>query len=283
MPELLFHYVITIHNQENLLGSVLDGVAQCAGVGSIIIPVLDGCTDRSESVVRAFAARAGVVVRPVTTPDVHEIQAINSGLRECGPGFCVVLQDDIVLREPALEARLRTLREQHDRQLGLVSLRMGGGLGTESWRRRVAAMLRTPRRWPPRTVDIINLVGSSFDTHGVPRLRTLLSGEFVSVPAVYKSPVCLMPELREAEPLLDETLAPYGYDDLDLSIRSLSRGLRNGVFALAYTSELTWGGTRKSQDFVSNAGSIIMRNRAYLWQKHRDFLTGPGRAYLRYR
>jgi GT2 family glycosyltransferase len=281
MAELPFHYIITIHNKEALLPAVLAGIARCASTGSIVVPVLDGCTDRSAEIVSDFAASSGLDVRATPAPDVHEIKSINLGLRRCGPGFCVVLQDDVVLNEPDLEPRLRAVREEHRRALGCVSLRMGGDLATESFGRRFKSLCRM-RRLPPRTLDETVSVSSPFDTHPVPKARVLKHGEFAKTAAVYKSPICFMPELRDLEPELDEALAPYACDDIDLSVRALRRGLHNGVLALAYASDVDWGGTRKSTDFARNAGRIIMRNRAYLWQKHHAFLLREGRPWLRY-
>lgn len=280
MPPLPFHYIITIHNKESLLPAVLEGISRCARPGAVILPVLDGCTDGSEAVVRSFAQSASVEVRPVITPDVHEIRAINAGLRGCGPGFVVVLQDDVILRDIALEERLRELREVHQKRLGYVSLRMGGKLGTEKLRRRLRLALQRRGRFPSPTLDVIELVGSPFDTHPVAKTRVLAPGEFCATGGIYKSPVCLMPELRAVEPLLDEALAPYACDDIDLSVRALRHGLTNGVYALDYASEVDWGGTRKSTVFAAEFSQIVMRNRTYLWRKHRDFLTRAGRGWL---
>src|SRR5947208_3780892 len=54
MGPYCFDYVITIHNKEELLERVLEGVARCAGPGARVIPVLDGCSDGSESIARRF-------------------------------------------------------------------------------------------------------------------------------------------------------------------------------------------------------------------------------------
>jgi len=281
MPLEPFHYIITIHNKEWLLCDVLKGVAACAGKEATIIPVLDGCTDGSAEIVKAFAEKSPCAVQPVLASDVHEIRAINLGLKHCGPGFVVVLQDDIILRDTSLEVRVRELYQQHRQRIGLLSLRMGGKLGTEKPVSRLLHFLRRRGRWSARTLDAFDLVGSPFDTHPVQKSSTLAPGQFTETTVVYKSPVIVSPALRDREPFLDEQLAPYAYDDLDLSVRALRHGLKNGVFALEYVSNVDWGSTRKSDDFATNAGRIVMRNRAYLWQKHRDFLQGDGRTWLR--
>ncbi|MDD3180112.1 MAG: glycosyltransferase [Opitutaceae bacterium] len=283
MNSSAFHYLITIHNKEVLLTAVLEGIDVCAGREATIVPVLDGCTDGSARVVQEFARRSARRVAPVVTDDVHEIRAINAGLRTCGPGFCVVLQDDVILRDPQLENRLRDLHAADGRNLGCISLRMGGVIVTESLTTRFRRWLFQPRRWPRSTLGVADLTGSPFDTHPVAKLRTVELGGFAPLAAVFKSPIVFTPELRAAEPLLDENLAPHSYDDLDLSIRALQHGLVNGVLALEYTSEPSWGGTRKSAEFRRTMMAIMYRNQTYLWGKHRRWLLGPGRRWLQYR
>lgn len=278
---LPFHYLVTIHNKEALLPEVLAGIARCARPGAVVVPVLDGCTDGSEAIVRRFAAGSGLDVRIAHAEDVHEIRSINAGLRLCEPGFCMILQDDVVLQDPELEARIRTLHREREGGLGCLSLRMGGDLVTESPAALLAELLGR-RRLPRRTLDELPTVGSVFDTHPVSKRTVLEEGKFLETAAIYKSPVCLTPELRALEPLLDENLAPYACDDIDLSVRSLARGLRNGVLALRYASDIAWGGTRTSKAFNEESWGVILRNRRYLWRKHRAFLTGPGRRWLRH-
>lgn len=283
MDGLPFHYLITIHNKERLLPAVLDGIAKAAGRDSVVVPVLDGCTDGSAGVVADFARQSSLRVAPVVTPDVHEIRAINAGLRTCGPGFCVVLQDDVILREPRLEARLRELHAAHDRRLGCISLRMGGSVVADSLTRRFQRWLARPRAFPRATLDVTDLIGSPYDTHPVTKSRILAPGGFAPVAAVFKSPIVFTPELREVAPSLDETLAPHSYDDLDLSLRALQHGLTNGVFALDYASEPEWGGTRQSGEFNRTMMAVMYRNQTYLWRKHRHWLLGDGRRWLGYR
>jgi GT2 family glycosyltransferase len=283
MNATAFTYLITIHNKERLLPAVLEGVAACAGAGATLVPVLDGCSDGSAAVVAEFARHSRIRVMPVVTPDVHEIRAINAGLAACGPGYCVVLQDDVVLRESQLETRIRNLDTAHGGRLGCLSLRMGGTIVTDSVAARFRRWRKHPGRWPRSLLDVTGLTGSSFDTHPVPKARTLAPGEFVAVSAVFKSPIVLTPALRASEPCLDEALAPHSFDDLDLSIRALRRGLINGVCALAYASEPEWGGTRHSDEFRRTMIQIMRRNQTYLWRKHGAWLRGPGRAHLEFR
>lgn len=69
--------------------------------------------------------------------------------------------------------------------------------------------------------------------------------------------------------VMDETLAPYTYDNHDISIRSYRAGFRNFVYAISFESELKWGGTRTNPH--SQYGIILHRNCQYLYHKYFDF------------
>jgi glycosyltransferase involved in cell wall biosynthesis len=274
-----FNYLITVHNKESLLKHVLEGVACAASRTARVIVVLDGCTDRSEDIARKFRATSGLETVLVTAPDVHEIKSINLGLREAKPGYCVLLQDDVILAEPRLEEMVHELCNEHNRLLGYISFRMACDLRCVplSNRIRLALHLRLSRLLP--FVEDYRRVASFHEPRGV-AFELQPYGVFASRMAGIKSPVCLTPELRGVEPLLDEAFAPYCYDDCDLSLRALKHGLINGLFPLRFRSDSDWGGTRQDPDFSSDKGAgIRFRNQRLIWKKHRDLIRAwPRRA-----
>ncbi len=46
-----FNYIVTIHNKEDLIEQVVNGILIAAGENSHIYLVLDGCTDGTEAVI----------------------------------------------------------------------------------------------------------------------------------------------------------------------------------------------------------------------------------------
>lgn len=264
------NYIITIHNKEWLIERVLNGVERNASSGSVIVPVLDGCSDRSEEIVRAFAAKSRFEYRIVLTPDVHEIRSINAGLRVTEPGFCYVLQDDVILDAVDLEAVTNKLWEQENQKLGYLSFRMGCQIRKGTLRGRLRTALKTRGAYCGPFIEDFNHAVGDGDHFGRGD-RILLPYQVCQVDAGVKSPVCFTPALREICPQLDENLAPYCYDDVDMSLEALRAGLRNFVLPFPVESEIEWGGTRKSAQFQNNAGAIMIRNRQYLYQKHRWF------------
>jgi glycosyltransferase involved in cell wall biosynthesis len=266
-----FTYIITIYNKEDLIEQVLAGVAACAGPDARIVAVLDGCTDGSEAITRRFAAYSGIETRIVLAPDVHEIKSINLGLREAKPGYCVLVQDDVILQEPKLESLVHELCETHKRRLGYLSFRLAADVRPTSLLRRIRLSARAGRLGFLPKIEEHNYLGGPQEIMNV---RRVSYGEFHHRMVGIKSPVCLTPELRASEPLLDEDFAPYCYDDVDLSIRALKRGLKNGLFTLKFQSDIDWGGTRHDPQFGARWGANIrLRNRHLIWRKHGAYLT----------
>jgi glycosyltransferase involved in cell wall biosynthesis len=261
-----FNYIITVHNKEALLDRVLSGVGACAGAGARIIVVLDGCTDGSESIARNFAKTAGIETRIIRAPDVHEIKSINLGLRETKPGYCVIVQDDVVIEERRLEALVTDLCDQHCRKLGIISFRLAADMRPVPVLRRLWAAFRFGRAGWLAGAEVCRLIGGPQEHLDVERVGF---GVFRERMVGIKSPVCLTPELRLCEPWLDEDFAPYCYDDVDLSLRVLRSGLINGLFPIAFQSNTEWGGTRMDSDFSSAKGDAIrLRNQGLIWAKH---------------
>ncbi|MDQ3012200.1 MAG: glycosyltransferase [Acidobacteriota bacterium] len=270
MARPCFNYIVTIHNKEELLDRVLAGIAESAGVDARIVAVLDGCVDGSEQIARRFAAQSKIETRIVLAPDVHEIKSLNLGLRETKPGYCVLVQDDVILQEPELERLVQELCEEHDRKLGYVSFRLAADLRQTGLLRRLRGSVRGGRQAILPMIEECNLIGGPREMLDVVKA----AGHQFHVRSVgIKSPVCLTPELRIGEPYLDEDLAPYCYDDVDLSLRSLKRGLTNGLFPIRFLSDAAWSGTLKDPDFSARKGADIrLRNRHLIWRKHGAFL-----------
>jgi glycosyltransferase involved in cell wall biosynthesis len=266
----VFNYLITVHNKELLLERVLEGAARAASTGARIIVVLDGCTDGSEDVARRFQAASSVETILVTAPDVHEIKSINIGLRQAKPGYCILLQDDVILQEPNLEDLVCSLCEQHRRGLGYISFRLAADVRATSLYIRLKTALRTtPKSLLPMAEDFNHIAGP---TEHLPVSKADYYSFHERMIGI-KSPVCLTPELRAINPFVDEAFSPYCYDDCDLSLQALKRGLVNGLFPIKFDSDLDWGGTRQDPDFASDFGARIrLRNRRLVWQKHGQFI-----------
>jgi glycosyltransferase involved in cell wall biosynthesis len=234
MADPFFNYIITIHNKEELIHDVLVSVLLCCGPNSKVFAVLDGCTDKTETIIDRFTQYYdGVPLVKVYAPDVHEILSINKGLDaapQSGEGYNIILQDDVILADLNFESKVSQLYEWGGGTLGLVSFRLGANF---------AADALTSTASNPVTDSVENAYG-----HGLPDAKVLLPGRFAYRTVPTKSPVCIPAKIVREVGLMNEDLAPYMHDDTDFAIRSTAAGYQNGVFALRFYSDVKWGGTR---------------------------------------
>ncbi len=232
----MFNYIITIHNKEYMLREVLQHVLMCCRGDSHVYAVLDGCTDNSETVVDTLVGEYGKVpLIKVHTPDVHELRAINAGLkaaRQDGEGYNIILQDDVMLADLEIEEKVKHLYAWAGDDLGFISFRLGLNF-KKNWG-------RSDEPFPFKD-KVENAYG-----HGLPDAQVLLPGQFAYRAIPIKSPICIPSWLIREIGLPDERLAPW--DDAGYAARSLKAGYKNGVFALRFYSKLEWGTTRQSSN-----------------------------------
>jgi GT2 family glycosyltransferase len=261
----IFNYVITIHNKENILPRTLAGISASCGSASRIYPVLDGCTDGSEAIVQEFARTSGLDVRILYAPDVHMLKSVNTALREIKEGFTIIVQDDVILQEPALENKLLSIYSEFGPTLGVLSLRLAAnvsrmGLIRQLRRRSLAPMAR---EW-----DYIR--GPDDHERNCP---TVLTENLYLRMAAINGPNCIPETVLSDVGLFDENMAPYGYDDPEYCLRAMKAGYHNGLFPLRFCSELDWGGTRQDKNFGKRSRAIWRRNLQYLWKLHGAFVN----------
>lgn len=261
-----FNYIITIYNQEKILPETLQGVARCCSKDSKIIPVLDGCTDGSERVVDEFMADTSLNVEKVYENNVHMLRSVNKGYTKVTSGFVLVVQDDVVLDEPDLEKKIISLYNEKGPNLGVISLRLGANLKRTTLLRRLKLGTLKPMIYE---YDYIQ----SWDDHqeGVPRADYEV---FYPRDVAINGPNCIPECVWKKIGYLDEALAPFGYDDDEYCLRASRHGFFHGVFPLKFKSEIEWGGTRKDPKFAKYARHIHKRNRQYIFNKHKEYITG---------
>jgi len=258
----IFNYIITIHNKEELIAEVLNAVIKCCGDNSFIYPVLDGCTDRSEEIIdKIISANPAIPFTKIKLNDVHEIISINEGLRQSDQtkhGYNIILQDDVILQNYAIEKTIEQIYTTTGSKLGYLSFRLGANLDIN--------LINTAEG--PALIDYIE----SAYGHGIEKGTILLPGQLAFRHISIKSPVCIPTKIINQYGLLDVQLAPCFLDDVEYCLRLLKAGYRNAVFSIKYQSDIEWGGTRKKPD--PNVPKIIKKNMAYLKKKYGiDFLN----------
>lgn len=244
-----FNYIITIHNKENLINEVLEGIKKSAGKNSCIYPVLDGCTDNTEEIINQFQKEnPNLQIIKIYENDVHELRAINAVLANISHDenqLNVILQDDVVLNDPFLEEHLESLYNKFPGKLGIVSMRHGGDLS--------AFLLNKESSIFP----IKNYVETVYG-HGVSgRLRDLEEGNFIFKEIAIKSPICIPSYLILKAGIPNAVYEPW--DDIAYCYTSLESGFKNGVLSVPFVSEKEWG-TMRTKKQQTKHDDIVRKN-----------------------
>jgi len=230
---VFFNYIITIHNKQELIERVMMSVINCAGEYSHIYPVLDGCTDRTESIIdQIIVSNPSVSITKLFAGDVHELKSINIGLNSSsqeGYGFNIILQDDVVLTDSAMETHCVALYQKF-KNLGIVSFRHGQNISRSVYQKN--------KRRNFYYGYIENEAG-----HGLNQFSLLKTGYFTFKEVVMKSPICIPFEVVKAVGIPDDRYAPW--DDLAYCYTVVQAGFYNGVYAIEFQSDLEWGTTRE--------------------------------------
>jgi hypothetical protein len=258
----IFNYIITIHNQENIIEKVLKGVMSSCSNNGFIYPVLDGCTDGTEAIVDGIIARNPEFrMIKVIANDVHEIKSINLGFNasnQSRDGYNIILQDDVILQDGQLETKVARIYEKVGDKLGYLSFRMAQNLRQTALQSEVV---------DPFTNQIENAYGA-----GLSDAKLLLPGRLAFRSIAVKSPVCLPTWIVRKLGPLDERLAPCFHDDTEYSLRLIRNGFCNGVFAICFHSDVRWGGTRK-QGSRNPIYQYMARNQKIVIEQYRKEIT----------
>lgn len=259
-----FNYIVPIFNKEDILPATLAGVEKVAGKNSELMLIVDGCTDRSEQIVDEFIKNSSHKVHKILMPNVHMLLSVNAGLRKVTSGFSIIMQDDIILEDLDSEEKINELYRQMNHKLGVISFRYGSNIKFANWKTRILNQ------------TFFNLIEEHDFIKGPDDYADYESGDYgIFYPrmSAINGPNCIPFNLLEKSGLLDENLAPYGFDDPEYCLRSLQLGFVNGLFPIKYKSDEEWGGTRRSKSFLKEVARIHRRNKMYIAQKHGHFLT----------
>lgn len=254
-----FNYIITIHNKENLIAEVLNGVIKCAGNTSTIYPVLDGCTDRTEEIIDEIRnSHPNIKIVKLYAPDVHEIKSLNIALKtitQTDRTLNITLQDDVIINEIDLESKISKIYDF----IGYEKI------GTLAFRHGVNVRLDHQNKMIRETDLTESVYGIGMSNNPLPH------NMLIERMAPVRSPECISSHVINTVGLFDEELAPYMWDNHDLSLRCLKAGLHNYVFALPFISDAKWGGMKTNPH--PNQTKVDLRNRSYLYKKHFEFLN----------
>jgi glycosyltransferase involved in cell wall biosynthesis len=253
-----FNYIITCHNKEAHIELVLSSVIYVSSEDSRIYLVLDGCTDKTESIVdKLISKNIEREIIKLYADDVHELMAINVALNSIDlneEALNVILQDDIVLMDYETEEKLARLYYNFNEKLGIVSFRHGANFS------------KFKLRWNNFYLyPMYNYIHTIFGHGDV--YKKLKEGEFTARHIAIKSPICIPNSYIRELGICDENFSPW--DDFEYCIRGIINGYINGVYGLNYYSHASWG-TMRNLKQKTDHNKIVKNNILKLKLKYKN-------------
>lgn len=266
------HYIVTIHNKEDLISNVLKGIENATKDSLFninIICVLDGCVDNSERIIdetfKSFSSK--YKLHKIYENDVHELLSLNSAIKyletieTSKEDLIFFLQDDVVLEDVNVNEQIDYLYKKIDK-LGYISFRCG--LATDLDANGILfehSFLESEcGHWKQLNLN---------------HFQEFKNKQLGFCEIVIKSPTCIKKSILDEVGMFDEKLAPFGHDDLDLCIRLNQKGYKNAIYGITFKSMLDWGGTRSPKDpnkeYNKKYTEIVYRNKQYLSVKHLNY------------
>lgn len=218
--------VLTIHNKEQLLQRVIRGLTRSTVGNFEIIYVVDGCSDKSLSIVEKEARSIDKII---ITPDVFETKANNVGCRAAEGEFIAIIQDDQIVNEYAWNLRMMqpfaygdiygvTSGAAHNWALNANST--NDVLTDNDWSNLLTVTRRAARINTSRDVFEVRASGN-------------------------RGPLLLDHSVLQDLNYFDEDYAPQDMDDHDLAFRARAKlGKFIGCYWVDIYSKSEWGGTR---------------------------------------
>jgi glycosyltransferase involved in cell wall biosynthesis len=188
--------------------------------------VLDGCTDRSESVLMEMLPQIphNAHHKIIYANNVFELRANNLGLKCCSNPFAVIVQDDMVLIESNWNERLLLPFQQYEDIWAITA--------------RTSCSLNSAGFWEHMHEGPVGAQYSS--TSNYPRDICFI-GQVVN-----RGPLMVKMDIMKKIGFFDEHLpGVIGCDDVELCLRVFQVfRLRCGSFWVGYKSNFEWGSTR---------------------------------------
>lgn len=221
MITIQFTIGYTIFNKEKLINQIVDGLSKLDGVASIFL--FDACTDGSLSVFKKRCHKLrNCTVYINEGPDIYETLANNFILEKCKTEYCVLLQDDLILKDGGFLEIADKIYEM-DPLAALIGFKDGYEMDSVN--------------------QYQNIISSPWSTSKNIK-RILESGEYVNRTFVNRGPLIVPKRIISKIGYFDESYYPLFYDDNDYCIRAKKKGFQNYVAYSEIDTNLSWGSTR---------------------------------------
>ena len=245
-PEPTDSIILTVHNQEGLIPTVLKGIEDNTEGDYELIVVVDGCTDQSQQVIVEYLSNSDIEEKTViNTPDIYENKANNVGLRMAQGKYATIIQDDQVITEKGWNTRMHKPFEVFD-DVFAVTARTAHNLILNPNSKHLGEKEDRDDCW----CDILDNVDVSEE-------RNQSRDVFAVRGSANRGP--LMVDMNDMRKLgyFDEEYAPQQLDDHDLMFR-MRKKLKKvcGSYWIGFESDPSWGASRKETTGFSEANPV---------------------------
>lgn len=286
-------FVVPVHNQQELILEVLNGIYINTTLPLRLIIVLDHCTDKTESIVLGWvkqiievSSRVISITLLTSNVNLHETLADNIAFRILSePEIIVDVQADIILLEKNFDLKVLAIFEKYQ-DIAAISAR-----GTESWPRDYKAQfsirnfLKVLRKQkiesPAKTVAYpairknLVLTIENFLADNLPFGR--FGNDINSLPTypanekfiwlketVMRGPLAFRNSTLKDLGYLNSISHPLSYDDHEYFLRVWrEKKMRVAFYPFDYLSELHWGSERAPKAFNDKIFNLMCQ-----WQAH---------------
>lgn len=235
-----------IHQKENLILSLLEGLKTSFGKEDEFIFLFDNCTDKSLDILMDNKNLIPGDYKVITSDeDLFEIVANNKILMKAAKETIILFQDDIICKDPNIKQKIRVIQDKYGDRLGL----MGGRSGFEI----------KGTTFPENIVDRVSNWEHLPNQYGL----KLKEGEYRERTFLNRGPIVFTKNLIKEAGLLDETYYPQQWDDADYCANAkYNYGKTNVVFQCNVKSHIKWGSTRskKSNLYKLTKGRHVRAN-----------------------
>lgn len=260
--------ILTVHNKEWLIQEVIKKIFENTMTKSELIIVLDGCTDKSEEKVNEILklTPTNIKVKMIYTPDVFETRANNAGIKESNGDYIIIVQDDIIIKEPNWNLRMRKPVETFN----------------DVW----AVTARCAHNWEYNSKNLQeHLTDKQLDEFGNNWSDVLIHTchantsntdreTFYIRDSVNRGPLLMKKEVFEKYgPFPEDFIQDMDDHFLNYKVYCES-GLVSGYYKIDFISEDAWGGTRISGQPASWLLKLNRKNTIKVWKQYKNLIVG---------
>jgi len=255
--------ILTIHNKDWLVTQVLDGITKNTEGDYELIVVIDGCTDKTFNIVEDYFYGRDVCPHTIiTTPDVYETMANNSGLKSAEGEYVIIVQDDMIIRENGWNKRMQKPFDAFNDVFAVTS-RTAHNWVINPMSEHVHMKEHLDNCWS----DIV--IHTDHAEHGkFPR------DIFAVRATVNRGPLMINHEDLKKMNYLDEEFSPQDMDDHDLMYRMHKElGKVCGCYWIDFETKDEWGGTRVGGGPAPWLLKANQKNAKIFYSRHKDLLA----------